>query len=113
MCTWRGVSDFMAQCTTSIQCVQRSVIAPPPKFQSKRHLPGVGETDEQRGQLLFTDSAKVGVRGRLTFRSSLDGVPPRPVNVADCDNLIGIVAGPVGGVEQIVHATAGADDADA
>ena len=31
-----GVSDFMAQCATSIQCANRSVMAPPPKFQYQR-----------------------------------------------------------------------------
>ena len=32
----RGSSDFIAQWTTSIQWVKRSVMAPPPKFQNQR-----------------------------------------------------------------------------
>jgi hypothetical protein len=31
-----GWSDFMAQCTTSIQWLNKSVMAPPPKFQYQR-----------------------------------------------------------------------------
>ena len=32
-----GAGLFIAQCTTSTQCVNKSVIAPPPKFQNQRH----------------------------------------------------------------------------
>src|SRR5579859_361963 len=80
---------------------------------SHRNMPVVGRADEHRVQLLIKNFAKVAVRCRQPFRSFLNGIAPWAVDVADRDNLIGIVAGPVGGVEQIVHATAGADDADA
>ena len=32
-----GWSAFIAHCATSIQCANKSVIAPPPKFQNHRH----------------------------------------------------------------------------
>jgi hypothetical protein len=52
------------------------------------------------------------MRGRgATVRALSDGIDPRSVNVADCGDLT--IAHFVSGVEQIIHAAAGANHSQA
>ncbi len=77
------------------------------------NVPVIGRADEDSIQLLIEDFAKIHVRSGEALGALLDGVAARSVNIAHCDDLVGEVAGSVGSIEQIVHAAAGADDADA
>src|SRR5690348_13586951 len=71
----------------------------------------VGRGDDDGVEFLLEKFAVVGVRGGRALRAFFDGVAARGVDVADGSDLV--VAGLVGGVEQVVHAAASADDSNA
>ena len=74
-------------------------------------MPMVGRGDEHGVQRLLQNFVIVPMSGRGAVRALLDGIAARPVDVAHGHDLV--VADPVGGVEQVAHAAAGADHSDA
>ena len=76
------------------------------------HVPMIGSRDDDGVELLVEDFFVIDVRcGARTGGALFDGFAARSVDVADSDDLI--AADAVGGVEEIAHPAAGADDADA
>src|ERR1700733_5803092 len=81
-------------------------------FSGDANMPMIGSRDEDGVELLIEDFFVIDVSaGTRSCGAIFDGVAARGVDVADCDDLVSADA--VGGIEEVIHAAAGADDADA
>ncbi len=76
------------------------------------NVPMIGSRDEDGVELLIEDFFVIDVSAGIRSCGAIfDGVAARGVNVADGDDLVSADA--IGGIEEVIHAAAGADDADA